>query len=256
MIKRILLSTAIAITVLGLCGGYFYHVSRIERSGRDSLICRNIEISVRDSAINRIITASQIRSVIGDGFLGMAVNSIDLNEVETRIDSLGEVLFSRVYPTSNSMIIEVMPRTAAVRFITDGGQHYYSDATGFLFPVESSVNTPVVTGKIPLRTGKNFKGYSIDPQERQWLKGILRFTSYIESNSYWKEMTSHVNIDEKGEIELYPLKGNVKFQFGKPEDLTEKFAKMELWYKAIAPTPKAASYSSVNLKYDNQIICR
>jgi len=256
MIKRVLLTILISVVVLGLSGGYFYHVSGVERTGREEFVCKTIDIAVRDSAVNRIITSSQIRELIGEEYLGMAVDSINLNTIETRIDSLGEVISSQVYATNNALIVRVEPRTAAVRFITDGGYQFYSDATGYIFPVESSVNTPVITGAIPVRIGKNFKGYSSDPFERRWIERMLTLTDYIENNAYWSTMTSHLNVDGKGDIELYPLSGNVKFIFGKPEDIAEKFSKMETWYKVIAPTEKAKDYTLVNLKYDNQIICR
>jgi len=256
MIKRVLLTIAAAIVVLGLSTGYFYHVGKVERLNRNQFVCEAINIAVHDSATNKIITSGQIRAILGESYIGMPVASINLNAIENTLDSLGEVLSCEVYATCNSLEIRVQPRTATVRFITDGGHHYYCDSTGFIFPVESSVSTPVVTGRIPLKCGKNFKGYSNDPQERKWLKEIIGLTSFIEQDDYWKELTSHLNINEKGDIELYPTKGAIRFILGQADDKERKFEKVELWYKAIAPQEKASDYTEVILKYDNQIICK
>lgn len=256
MIKRVLLTIFIAIFLGALCTGYFYHVSKLERAQRGDFVCQKIEIAVQDSVINKIITSEKIGQIIGDDYLGGAVDSIPLHEIEMKLEALGEVLGSEVYTTSHSLVIEVEPRTAALRMITNGNQHFYCDGTGYIFPVESKVNTPVVTGFIPVSMGKNFKGYAKDSRERKWLESLLEITSYIEEHHYWKEMTSHLNVDERGKIELYPTSGQVRFIFGNSENIPEKFRKIEMWYKAIAPLEKAAQYSAVNLEYDNQIICR
>lgn len=256
MIKRILLTTMIVIIVGGLCAGYFYHVGKLECEHRQDFVCRRVEIAVQDSVVNKIITSEKISQIIGPDFHGRKLDSIPLHRIEMQLEGLGEVLGSEVYTTSDALIVKVRPRTATLRLVTQGNQHFYCDETGYLFPVESAVNTPVVTGNIPVSMGKNFKGYSKDYREMNWLKGILEVTSYIENHHYWKETTSHLNVNDSGEIELYPTFGQVYFILGKAEDLPDKFKRMELWYKAIAPLEKAAQYSVVDLKYDNQIICR
>ena len=256
MIKRVLLTIATTIAVLGLCTGYFYHTGKYERDHRNSFVCKAVNVAVRDSVHNRIITSVAIKEILGGSYIGMPLDSINLNEIELKLNAMGEILSSEAYVTDKSLEIFVDPRTAAVRFITERGHQFYCDATGYIFPVNSSVNTPVVTGKIPLRCGSDFKGYSNDRRERTWLDGILKLTSYIEKDRYWRELTSHLDINENGEIVLYPAYGNIHFLWGKPEDTEKKFEKAELWYKAIAPLEKAAKYTEVDLKYDNQIICR
>lgn len=256
MIKRILLTTVIALIVSALCVGYFYHVGKMERAERKATVCRRMEIAVQDSTVNRIINSGKIHEIVGDGCLGKTMDSLPLHAIEMQLEGLGEVLGSEVYTTSETLVIKVRPRTAALHLITRGNQHFYCDETGYIFPVESAVNTPVVTGNIPVSMGKNFKGYPRDSREMHWVKGMLELTSYIEGHHYWKELTSYLNVNEKGETELYPTVGNVHFIIGQAEDIPVKFKKMELWYKAIAPLEKAAQYSVVNLEYDNQIICR
>lgn len=256
MFKRILLTSLISIVLVALCGGYFYHVGKLERERRQKFVCKKIDIAVEDSLINKIITSEKIGEIVGNSYLQEELDSIPLHLIEMTVNNLGEVLSSEVYTTAESLVIRVKPRSAALRFITKGNQHFYCDETGYVFPVESKVNKPVVTGNIPVHMGKNFKGYSNDPRENQWIASLLQLVSYIEEHHYWKEMTSHLNINDKGEIELYPTSGNVYFIIGKAEDIPDKFKRMELWYKAIAPLEKAANYTVVNLEYDNQIICR
>ena len=55
---------------------------------------------------------------------------------------------------------------------------------------------------------------------------------------------------------MVPRTGKEKFIFGSPHDWQDKFARMERYYRYIAPAKEEGWYSTVNVKYPGQIICR
>jgi len=44
--------------------------------------------------------------------------------------------------------------------------------------------------------------------------------------------------------------------FGPMDEIEEKFKKLKLFYKEVLPKKGWNTYSSINLKYKNQIVCK
>jgi cell division protein FtsQ len=63
-------------------------------------------------------------------------------------------------------------------------------------------------------------------------------------------------VDRKGELTLVPREGNEIFLFGQPHSVPEKFAKMEKYYTTIIPEKGAKKYKTVDVRFDNQIVCK
>ena len=56
-------------------------------------------------------------------------------------------------------------------------------------------------------------------------------------------------------IIIHPQLSKQKIIFGYPVDLDEKFNKIMLFYKRIAPLKGWNTYKTVNVKFKNQIVC-
>ena len=55
---------------------------------------------------------------------------------------------------------------------------------------------------------------------------------------------------------LVPREGKERFLFGQPENISEKFRKMEMYYRSILPEKGSDAYTTVSVEYDGQIVCR
>ena len=62
-------------------------------------------------------------------------------------------------------------------------------------------------------------------------------------------------MNKDGEMILYPQVTRQYVQFGTIDDWERKMAKLKIFYDRILPFKGWNSYTRVNLKYDNQIIC-
>ena len=72
----------------------------------------------------------------------------------------------------------------------------------------------------------------------------------------WEERISSISVSPSGMLTLVPEEGKEHFIFGRPENIEEKFGKMNEYYKRIKPAVEEGLYSSVNVQYKGQIICR
>ena len=72
----------------------------------------------------------------------------------------------------------------------------------------------------------------------------------------WEENIRNINVREDGNLVLVPAEGREKFIFGPPVRIAEKFSLMERYYTAVAPSKEGGYYSTVDLRYKGQLVCR
>lgn len=228
---------------------------------RAPLKCTGLNVVIADSSVNSFVTAADVKKYLDKEYgryMDMPLDSIDLAKVERIIDGRSAVNKSQAYTTRDGKLnIKVTQRTPIVRFQkSDGG--FYADAEGFLFPLQSSYSSRVhiIDGDIPLKANSGYKGQLEDEKERLWLEKVLNLVNFMEKSRTWKDKIVQITVCDGGELILVPREGKERFHFGQPDDIQEKFSKMEMYYTAIVPAKEDKEYSMVSLKYDGQIVCR
>lgn len=230
-------------------------------SCRAPLKCTGLNVVIADSSINRFVSKADVKKFLDKEYgeyVGMLLDSIDLAKVEKIIDGRSAVNKSEAYTTRDGMLnVKVTQRTPVVRFQkSDGG--FYADAEGFLFPLQSSYasRVQVIDGDIPLKANSGYKGEITDEKERAWLGKVIDLVNYMENSRTWKDKIVQITVCDGGELIMVPREGTERFHFGQPDEIQEKFRKMEKYYTAVVPAKGEKEYSVVNLEYDGQIVCR
>lgn len=258
MLKRILLTTLFCLLAAGLGGGYFYHASTYARERSQAETCKAIDIVIKDSLTDRLVSCKDVMGYLDDGksIIGKNMDDIDIFSIEKNLNSQGEIRSAEVFSDNEGMVrVELFQRRAKMRFMGRCGD-FYSDSTGYIFPVAKKADVPVVTGNIPVNYAQGFKGHALSDKEEKWIAGALELGDYIEQHWYWHRQIEQIDVADNGDIVLYTREGNHKFIFGDFSDIDGKFAKIAMFYKNIEPQSGDRKYSTVNIKYNNQIICR
>jgi cell division protein FtsQ len=230
-------------------------------SCRAPLKCTGLNVVIADSSMNRFVSKADVKKFLDKEYgeyIGMHLDSIDLAKVEKIIDGRSAVNKSEAYTTRDGMLnVKVTQRTPVVRFQkSDGG--FYADAEGFLFPLQSSYasRVQVIDGDIPLKANSGYKGEITDEKERAWLGKVIDLVNYMENSRTWKDKIVQITVCDGGELIMVPREGKERFHFGQPDEIQEKFRKMEKYYTAVVPAKGEKEYSVVNLEYEGQIVCR
>jgi cell division protein FtsQ len=230
-------------------------------SCRAPLKCTGLNVVIADSSMNRFVSKADVKKFLDKEYgeyVGMLLDSIDLAKVEKIIDGRSAVNKSEAYTTRDGMLnVKVTQRTPVVRFQkSDGG--FYADAEGFLFPLQSSYasRVQVIDGEIPLKANSGYKGEITDEKERAWLEKVIDLVNYMENSRTWKDKIVQITVCDGGELIMVPREGTERFHFGQPDEIQEKFRKMEKYYTAVVPAKGEKEYSVVNLEYEGQIVCR
>lgn len=252
---------SLALAVIALSVVMTAAVSHTSREKRRLQTCSGIDVRIMDSVRLSFITVEDVKKCIQEGYgtwNGRRLDSLDLRRIESILKERSAILTSEAYTTRDGILhVRVTQREPVVRFQgPDGG--FYSDEKGFLFPLQKGYTSrvPIVDGNVPVRAGDGYKGPARTPQEKAWVEGIIGLVRYIDRNKTWSHAIVQITVDSRGDIVLVPRSGKERFIFGRPDDWQDKFSRMERYYTVIAPSKEEGWYSSVNVKYPGQIICR
>ena len=252
---------SIALVVTALVVALMVLLSGITRERRHLVTCKSVDIRILDSARLSFIGVDDVKKCLDESYgvwNGQRLDSVNLRKIETVLRDRSAILTSEAWTTGDGVLhIAVTQREPIVRFQgPDGG--FYSDENGFLFPLQAGYTSrvPIIDGAVPVHTGPGYKGTAKTAEERKWIEGIIGLVRFIERNKAWGDAIVQITVDEKGDIVMVPRTGKEKFIFGSPHEWQDKFARMERYYRYIAPSKEEGWYSTVNVKYPGQIICR
>ena len=218
-------------------------------SVRKPLVCKGLRVTIADSTSNSFISKADVSKFLnqeyGD-YMEVHLDSLNLDKIEKVLESKSAINKTEAFVTKDGMLnISVTQRRPAVRF-QGGNWGYYADAEGRSFPLQSSYSShvPVVDGYIPAMT------------DTLRIVKTTALVNFLEKSSVWKNKFVQIRIDEKGDIILVPREGKERFLIGQPCKLEEKSKKMEMYYTHILPAKGSGRYSTVDLRYEGQIVCR
>lgn len=253
-LKYVLLSLIGAAVVAAMAA-----VWSLNSGQRHEMTCTGLRVEIADDY--DMVTQAEVEHFLRNDYgpyIGQRLDSVNLDRIERILDGKGAILKAEAYTTKDSLLhILVTQRRPVVRFQrSDGG--FYSDAEGFLFPLQENFSpmVPIIDGDIPLTQALDYKGLPQDERQAEWLGKILGMISYMASHDPWTEDIVQITVQKDGDIVMIPRKGKERFIFGPPTDVESKFRRMADYYGTILPEKGEGYYSTVNLKFSKQIVCR
>lgn len=241
--KRYLLAgalcTVIFITVIGFASRKDLHLNSLQ-----------VDISSTEG-LNFIDEEEVVDLMRGEeNELSLPVSKWDMSEMERRVEANPFVLDAQVYrDVKGNVLVKVDQRKPIARTYHEKVKDSYIDVNGNLLPTAARF-----TARVPL---VEIEGLSWDENltETEYGKDLLHFLNYIEKDEFWRAQIAHIYVSPNGQIEMLPQVTKQRIEFGMPEDIEKKFEKLMLFYKKILPVKGWNTYTKVNLKFKDQIIC-
>jgi len=260
MFRRILIIFGLVV-ICALFSGYFYHVGRYASAKEAEMRCDTVQILFKGDPARKFITEDELRDVVRPFVIGKTLNGIDTESLEEMVSETGVICHAEVYPIKpTSLVMEVEQRNPIVRICTDAFD-CYADSCGYLLPLIDGItlDLPVLSGKAPLVARDGIRGFPASG--REWLMHTLSLTETIRLNSYWSEEIEQIWVNDNADFVLFARSIPESFIFGQigdRSDIQAKLNKMAGYYRTIRPKAieKNVHYNTVNLKYNDQIICK
>lgn len=241
MIKRILLSIVMLIVIC-------YLVVAVTRFNRKpaNLVCRDMELVIKDTAYAGFITKDEIASLLqkkGIYPVGKKADRIHTKTLERELGKHPLIDRTECYKTpSGKLCIEVTQRVPILRIMAAGGDNYYIDNKGTIMPPEAKcvAHRAIVTGNVE----KSFA-----------MRDLYKFGVFLQNNKFWDAQIEQINVLPGKDIELVPRVGNHIIYLGKLEHFEDKLARLKTFYEKALNQVGWNKYSRISLEFGNQIIC-
>lgn len=230
---------------------------------KQDLICNQIVIDVDN--FHKFIEKETVEKLLITNNINIdscIIDKLNFGEIEKIIESDPYVKQADVYSDfSGQVYIKLKQRNPIMRVITKNNTHYYIDDECKLMPVSNnySANVPVVSGEITndfFTPGYKPHTFNDSITGDVDLHGLFRFVNYINAHELWQAQIEQIYINNNMEIELVPRVGNHIIILGNLENFKYKLGKLEAMYKKGLAQTDWNIYSTINLKYSNQVICK
>lgn len=249
----------IAAAALCLLGVILFIVHGMNEKRIGQLTCAGVKVEFMDDF--NFVTSKDVEGYLNKeygAYIGQRLDSVDLLKVEKILDGKSAILKAEAYTTPDGHLnVKIRQREPVVRFQKDNNG-YYADEKGFLFPLQRNYTSmvPIIDGALPLNVERGYKGEPKTESEKAWLAKVIALVNFMKDSRIWAENICQITVRDNGDLVMIPRQGKEAFIFGPPTDFQRKFDRISRYYTTILPEKGNGCYSTVNIKYNGQIVCR
>jgi cell division protein FtsQ len=242
---------------------YLFAMPVYYASSNGSMPCSGIVIDIADSADYHFVTKRQLLNLAygnSGRILGEPLSKISNLDIENRINILRELRVAEVYTTFDGVIhIYVDQRNPVMRIMPDEGGDYFMDDEGYIFRKRNLYNPRlhIIEGNINITQAMLDSVSVVDTLIKGTiLKDAFRFVSYINRDKFWSAQIDQIHVDDNDEINLIPRVGNHIIHLGTFDNYEGKLRNLEAFYDKVLPVVGWNKYSTINLEYKDQVVCK
>jgi cell division protein FtsQ len=225
--------------------------------------CRRIKITIVDSSQYHFVTKKDIQNTIisdNGNLIGKPVREISVDDIEKTMTRYRELKTAEAcMEIDGTLHIYADQRTPVMRLMPNNGGDYYLDTEGVVVR-RRNLYTPrlhIVGGNINISQAM-LNGVSVldTSIKNSILKDIYYLVRYINKDDFWSAQIDQIFVDGNDEIDLIPRVGNHTVHLGSAVNYEEKLKNLEVFYDKVLPEVGWNKYSTINLAFRDQIVCK
>lgn len=224
--------------------------------GNDRKVCNKVVITINNQLNNHFIDDNDIMNMITNGYTevieGAPYSDINVRSLENRVNKNSYVQEAEVYrDLKGNLLVNVVLRRPIARVVQPEGPDAYIAEDGAILPVSDKFSSRVllISGSASKEIG------SLENIDNTNYSQLFELINHINVDNFWKAQIAQVVIQDNGEIKLLPQVTKQYIEFGDLDHIENKFSRLKIFYKEILPRKGWNTYSRVNVKFKNQIIC-
>ncbi|MCF0183743.1 MAG: hypothetical protein HUK01_05340 [Bacteroidaceae bacterium] len=242
------MKTILKVILLTAVVGYMLFAMVKFMSIDDVQPCRGLIVRIAeadDEETVALVDSADVARMLRRGGIrpdSMMIGDISLMKVDSIL--LGNPYISSVTSYKNAMdylCVEITGFTPVLRVMNEDGTTYYLDAKGVRLPVNGNeLPVPIVTGHVNLKWGSAH---------------LPRLVGQLYSDDFWAEEIEQVYVNRDSTVTLVPHRGDHLILLGHVANVRDKMARLRTFYAQGLDKVGWNRYKTLNLEYDNQIIC-
>lgn len=256
--KKIIRSVAIVLGIIGLLAAIGF-----ANNAQNALEVKSFTVSITNlSEGDPFLDEKEIKLILSsklDTFVGKESSAINLLEIEELIEMEPVVKNAEAYlGVSGALQLDVALKTVIVRIKPSDNNGYYLDKTGLVMPWVSSYTPRVLSlnGWINRYCIETLPQLSDSARTDVMNKELYAFANFVYRDEFWSKQLVQLYLNYDGDVELVTLIGEQKITLGSFQGGEKKLEKLNLYYEQVVNKVGWNEYEEVNLKFENQIVCK
>lgn len=246
--SKVVKITLVALLAVGLAAYVGYSVLFLSAPDKDER-CKAVELIIKKEGQAQFVDEKDVEEMLKNAHVypkGVLMKDVNTKKIEETIRNNEFVKKVECYKSSNGKLCVKMEQRVPVIFVApEGRDGYFVDAQGKMIPSKNyPMNLVVASGNI---------------DDKYACTSLAEVGQYLQTDAFWNNQIEqlYVQKNEKGEhvVELIPRVGDHTVYLGTIDDFQKKLHKLKIFYEKAMSTVGWNKYASVNLEYDNQIIC-
>lgn len=185
-------------------------------------------------------TVSKLLIQNKEGVKNMPKETLDLNVLETTLNSNNLIASAQVYLNVNGeLVAEVKQRKPIARVLSESS--YYVDTKGVFMPLSTNYSE-----RVPLVTG------TVDKTD---LVVVYNMAKKITEDEFLKQHVIEIHQNKDKTIALKLRKCDFEVYVGTLDQLDKKVNNLKVFYQKAMKDKVLDKYKKVNLQFDNQVVC-
>ncbi len=250
-----------------LLTSYLSVLSGFINNKENQIRIQSLQIHIKDSTDYQFIDENDLKNMlVHSDFLlvGKPVKEVGLKKIEEHLKKHQIIKEAEVYITEPGILhLDISQKKPFIRIINQAGQGYYLDREGCIIPLSSGFSpfVMVASGAIrePFKINQTANIFEVSsetlPSGQRVLYDLYKLATFIDGDDLWKSQIEQIFVNKNYEFELVPRVGPLIIEFGKAENIEEKFENLKLLYTQGLNNLGWNQYIQINLKYKNQVIC-
>lgn len=220
------------------------------------VLCRKIKIEIDQKQDNYFIDKSDVNQIIhntNDILLEKPLIAIDIDSMERSLNKNPYIENAQVYSDLTGAVqVSIKQRKPILRIINNNYRSFYVDDRGLKMPLSDHYSAHVLVANGNIKEGY---GGIIDSLQTDVLQDLYLLTQFILKDEFWTAQIVQIYVDDNKDLVLIPRVGNHKIILGDISDLELKFGNLLIFYNKAMPRVGWNTYSSISLKFKNQVVC-
>jgi len=191
-------------------------------------------VFITTEMVNKLLILSQEKPYL------LNKEDIDLRELELSLESNNMIKSAQVYLTVNGAVMAKVEQRVPIARVQNS-EVFYIDDEGFRMPLSTqhSARVPVVYGIT----------------EEDDLQRIYKLALTAYNDSFLKTYLTGIYLNQNKEISLKLRLLDFHILVGNVDNLELKFKNLKAFYQKAKKDNMLDVYKSVNLQFDNQVVC-
>lgn len=248
IVKRIFLTTVWSLVVAGAV----VLLIAATREQQDK-ICTDVVVNVKSVDGVQYISEKNILNTISGGapekMKDQLIKTFDLQQLEELLEKNLWIRNAELFFDNKDVLrIDITERQPVARVFAVSGETFYVDDLGEQLP---TTNDQVA--RVPVFTSFPTITKPLVGKDSVLLQQVKEVGAYLLKHDFWMAQVDQVNINNY-QMELIPKLGNHVIQFGEGTQVEAKFNRLLMFYKQIMNKTGWNYYSSVDVRFDKQLV--